>query len=211
MRRRWNWAVVALAISLLQVSAVAQQQSRKATVHIVIVDGFGRDLGEAKKIDLFKDTDSGKNLADRFHGNIAKDVPYGVYSVSAYTVGFFSGQATAQVFKPDVWVVIGLAPGEEGPMYPAARLQISGTIKNLDLTEEPVYVRLVAVYSDFAMDTRAEASGHSANFTLAGVIYNGKYILVTIGKTKVLDVRQVDVTFPRPAPITIDLGGGQGP
>ena len=207
MGRLWNWGSVALAICLLQVCGAGQQQTRQATVHLVVVDGFGRDLGEAK-VSSFTD-DTGKNLAVRFHDNTAKDVPYGVYQVRAYEVGYFTGQVTAQVFQPDVWVVMGLQVGEEGPIFPAPRLAITGTIKNIDPAEQPVYIRLAAVYSDFIMDTRV-ALDHSGAFTLAGVIPNGKYVLITIGRTKILDTRLIDVEFPMKVPITIDLASAQG-
>jgi hypothetical protein len=64
---------------------------------------------------------------------------------------------------------------------------------------------LVGVYPDFNMETRVEARGHSGRFTLAGVIPDGKYILITLGRAKILDVRQLDVRFPMRTPIVIDL------
>jgi hypothetical protein len=208
MGRLWYWGSVALAICLLQVCGAGQQQTRQATVHLVVVDGFGRDLGEAK-VSSFTDVDTGKNLAERFHDNTATGVPYGIYTVHAREVGYFTGEVTAQVFQPNVWVVVGLRYGEELPIFPAPRLQIPGTVKNIDPSEQPVYVRLAAVYSDFIMDTRV-ALDHSGSFTLAGVIPDGKYVLITIGRTKVLDFRLIDVQRPM-APITIDLVGGHGP
>jgi hypothetical protein len=210
MKQLQRWGSFCLAIFLLQSSGAAQQQNRKATVHIVVVDGFGHNLGEAT-VTSFKDFGSGKNLAQRFHDNTAKDVPYGVYQVRAHKVAFFSGEVTAQVFQPDVWVMVGLSVGEELPAFPAPRLQISGTIENLDPAEEPIYLRLEAVYSDFVMDTRIEPLGRSGTFTLAGVIRDGKYVLITIGRTKILDIRPIDVQFPMKAPITIDLQSGRTP
>lgn len=204
MKQLSNWVTLSLAVLLLQFSGAAQEQARKATVHIVVVDGFGHDLGEAN-VTSFQSFGSGKNLAQRFHDNTAKDVPYGVYRVRAHKVAFVSGEVTARVFQPDVWVRIGLSISEELPIYPAPRLQVSGTIKNLDPAEEPLYVRLAAVYSDFVMDTRVESSGASGAFTFSGVIRDGKYELITIGRTKILDVRTIDVTYPVKTPIVIDL------
>jgi hypothetical protein len=205
MGRLWYWGSIALAISLMQLSGVGQQQPKKATVHLVVVDGFGRDLGEAR-ITAFKYYGSERNLAKAFHGNTAKDVPYGVYQVRAHEVGYFSGQVTAQVFQPDVWVVIGLRYGEESPTFSGPRLQIPGTIKDIDPSEQPLYVRLAAVYSDFIMDTRV-ALDHSGSFTLAGVIPDGKYTIMTIGRTRVLDIRLIDVDSEMKLPIAIDLAG----
>jgi len=180
----------------------------KAIVHIVLVDGFGRYLGEAK-VASFKNMDSGQDFSRYFQENTAKNIPYSVYQVRVHKTGYFSGQVTAQVFQPEVWVVVGLRYGEELPAYPAPRLRLTGTVKNLDPSDQPVYMRLVGVYSDFMMDTRVNLD-QSRAFTFAGVIPDGAYILLTIGRTRVLDVRQLKVAFPAKEPIVIDLDPAVG-
>jgi hypothetical protein len=204
MRQRWIWGSAVLAVFLVPIPSAGQQQVRKGKVHVVVVDGFGRDLGEAKVVS-FKNTDTDHDLARQFHKNQATGVPFGVYEARVVQVGYATAHVTAQVFQPDVWLVVALQYGEELPVFPAPRLQLSGTIKNLDAGEQPVYVRLMGVYPDFIMQTRVEVSGNSASFTLAGVIPNGKYVLITIGRTRVLNVQLLDVKFPAQAPIVIDL------
>jgi len=210
MGRRCILGSVTLGLVFLPIWNAGQQQPSQATVHVVVVDGFGRDLGEAK-VDSFKDMGSGRDLAGRFQENAAKGIPYGVYQVRVHKAGFFTGQMTTQVFQPDVWVVVGLRVGEEGPMFPAPRLQLTGTVKNFGPGEEPIYLRLVAVYSDFMMDARVKASGQSGTFTLAGIVPDGKYILITIGRTRILDVRQLKLEIAAKEPIVIDLGQGENP
>jgi hypothetical protein len=196
---------ITLVLVLLPVWNAGQQQPSQATVHIVVVDGIGRDLGEAK-VDSFKDMGRDRDLAGRFQKNATKGIPYGVYQVRVDKTGFFTGQMTTQVFQPDVWVVVGLRVGEELPMFPEPRLQLAGTVKNFGLGEEPIHLRLVAVYSDFMLDARVKASGQMGTFTLAGIIPDGTYILITIGRTRILDVRQLKLEFPAKDPIVIDLG-----
>lgn len=209
MSKRWIWVSAVLVLFLVPIPSAGQQQARKATVHVVFVDGFGRDISEATIVS-FKDVgDSGRDLARQFHKNRATGVPYGVYEVRVQQVGYFTAHVTAQVFQPDVWLVAALRYGEELPIFPAPRLQLSGTIKNLDPGEEPVYVRLMGVYPDFIMQTRVEVSGNSGSFTLAGVIPNGKYVLVTIRKTRVLHLQEIDVEYPARTPIVIDLADGK--
>jgi hypothetical protein len=207
MGQRWIWGSAVLVFVLVPIPSAGQQQARKATVHVVFVDGFGRDISEAT-VASFKNTDNDHDLARQFHKSRVTGVPYGVYEVRVVQVGYATAHVTAQVFQPDVWLVVALRPGEELPVFPAARLQLSGTIKNLDPGEQPAYVRLVGVYPDFIMQARVEASGHSGNFTLAGVIPDGKYVLITIGRTKVLDIQMLDVKFPMQTPIVIDLAAG---
>ncbi len=207
MNKRWIWGSAIVVFFLVPVPSAGQQQARKATVHVVFVDGFGRDI-EAKVVS-FKVADTGHDLARQFQQNRAAGIPYGVYEVSAVQVGYVTAHVTAQVFQPDVWLVVALRPGEELPVFPAARLQLSGTIKNFDPGEQPVYVRLVGVYPDFIIQTRVEVSSNSGSFTLAGIIPDGKYVLVTIGRTKVLNVQLLDVHFPAKIPIVIDLADGK--
>jgi hypothetical protein len=102
-------------------------------------------------------------------------------------------------------VVVGLRLGEELPIYSAPRLQLTETVKNINPGEEPVNIRLVAVYSSFMMDARVNVRGQSGAFMLAGVIPDGEFILLTIGRTRVLDVRQLKVASPAKEPIIIDL------
>ena len=116
------------------------------------------------------------------------------------------------MFQPDVWVVVGLKIGEELPIFPAPRLELTGTVKNIDPDEQPVYMRIAAVYSNFMMDTRMNVNvlSQSGTFTLSGVIPDGEYILLTIGRTRVLDMRQLKVAFPAKEPIMIDLASAAG-
>src|SRR5262249_36494783 len=133
MSKRWTWGSAVLVFLLVPITSAGQQQARKATVHVVVVDGFGRDLGEAK-VASFKDTaETGHDLARQFHKNQATGVPYSVYEVRVQHTGYFTASVKAQVFQPDVWLVVALRYGEELPMFPAPRVQLSGTIKNLDL------------------------------------------------------------------------------
>ena len=208
MRKRWIWAGAVLVFFLVSIPTAGQQQARKAKVHIVVVDGFGRDIGEGEVVS-FKDTDTDHDLARQFHKNAATGVPYNVYEVRVTKVGYVTASVVAQVFQPDVWLVVSLRYGEDLPIFPAPRLQLSGTIKNIDPNEEPLYVRLMGVYPDFIMQTRVELSGNPRSFTLAGVIPDGKYVLIIIGRTKVLHLQEIDVEFPAKTPIVIDLADGK--
>ena len=202
MKRLCILGSVILALVLLTGLNVGQWKQEKATVHIVVVDGFGRDLGVAE-VESFKYAER-QDFSRHFQRNTAKDIPYGDYQVRVRITGFYSGQITAQVFQPVVWVVVGLMAGGERGEYPGPTVQMTGTVRNIDPGEKPVYIRLAAVYSNFMMDTRVSLD-QSGAFTLAGVIPDGEYILLTIGRTRVLDVRQLKVASPAKEPIIIDL------
>ena len=205
MRYLWILRNVILVLVLLPASNAAQQRPSKGTVHLVVMDGYGRDLGEAKVVSFKENGGTGRDFARIFRDNAAKGIPYGVYEIRVNKPGYFTGQAVAQVFQPDVWVVVGLRVGEELPIFPAPRMQLTGTVKNFDSGEEPVYLKLMAVYSDFMVDAKVTVSGQFRTFTFAGVIPDGKYILITSGRTRVLDMRQLKLDFPAKEPIVVDL------
>ena len=57
MGQRWIWGSAVLVFFLVPIPSAGQQQARKATVHVVFVDGFGRDISEATVVS-FKNTDN---------------------------------------------------------------------------------------------------------------------------------------------------------
>jgi hypothetical protein len=196
-----------MVLALSQTAVLPAQKSAvphvgQATVQIVAVDGFGRDLGEAK-IDSFRDEDHGHQLAGRFRENRGQNIPYGTYDLKLHRTGFFSTERKIYVFKPDVWVVVALEVGEELPAFPAPSWTLSGTVKNFNLAEEPIYVRLVGLYSNYRIEDRLDVSGQSGSFTLAGRNPRGRFLLITVGRTHILDIREVEI--PCMDPIVIDL------
>ncbi len=192
---------ISLAASLTTTAQIPGGK-RHATVHLVVVDGFGRDLGEGE-VTSFKEQITDQELANRFRQNTARDIPYGIYEVRAHKVGFFTGKTMAHVFRPEVWVILALNVGHGMPEYVAPTAQISGTVKNFDKAEEPIYLRLAGLYSDFLMDTRLDVKGQVGEFNLLGIIPDGKYVLIVVGRTRVLDIRQLEV--PAKTSIVIDL------
>ncbi len=186
---------------------LSEKQMGAAKVHIVVVDGFGRDLGEAN-IESFQDAD-GHELAKRFRQNTAIEIPYRTYSMRVHMTGFWTAEKKVYVFKPDVWIVVGLRVGEELPVFPAPRWVVTGTVRNFDPGEQPIYMRLVGLYTDYLIEDRLDVAGQSGNFTLAGVNPQGKFLLITLGRTRTLDVRQIEI--PTKAPIVIELGSTGSP
>ena len=180
----------------------AQRHLEEATVHIVVVDETGKNLGIAH-IDSFSNEENRHQLSNRFRDNVATKVPYGAYTLKIHVTGFRSSKRVVYVFKSDVWVLVGLAVGEELPEVPSPNWPLSGTVKNFDEGEEPIYVRLVGLYSNYLIEDRLVVSGKSGTFTLAGLGSPGRFLLITIGRTRVLDIRSVVV--PTKDPIMIDL------
>ncbi len=179
----------------------------EATVHLVGVDGFGHELGVLKVLS-FKDEVYVHELRERFHQNMASKVPYGVYRLKVGHVGSWTTEKRVFVFKPDVWVILGLKLSVGDFEFPSPQWVVSGTVKNVDPAEEPVYVRLLGLYQDYSVEDRVDVLGRSGSFTLAGQNPQGRFLLVTLGHTHTLDVRELEI--PAKTPIEIELSPPRG-
>jgi hypothetical protein len=187
-----------------------------ATVHIMpVLYTSGAYIDLEAKVVSFKGDDYGLDLASRFKTNTAANVPYGTYDLRVKNQGFASVEQYVDVFQPEVWVLIQPIVGETGDRVLAPTTTLSGTIKNLDPAEEPIYVRLVNIFPNRifvpADDAKVAVSYNSGTFTLVGGLSPGWYTLVTFGRTGILDSRRVEVTADfKQEPIVIDLGGKRG-
>lgn len=188
-----------------------------ATVHIVpALYASGGYMDFEAKVVSFKGDDYGLDLASKFEKNTVTNVPYGSYDLRVENQGFSPVEQYVDVFQPEVWVLIQPMVGEIGDRYLGPTMTLSGTIKNLDSAEEPIYVRLVNIFPNRiyipADDTKVVVSGNSGTFTLAAGLSYGWYSLVTFGRTGILDFRRIEVTPDfKQEPIVIDLDGKAAP
>lgn len=184
-----------------------------ATVHIVpiLYSASGRYMDFEAKVASFKGDDFGLDLASRFKKNTVTNVPYGTYDLRVENKYFYTIERKVDVFQPEVWVLIQPILDDLGDRTLGTTMTLSGTIKNLDPTDEPIYVRLVNIFPDSmytaaAGDTKVIVSGNSGTFTLAVALSRGTYTLVTFGRSGILDFRKVEITdLYRQNPIVIDL------
>lgn len=183
---------------------------RTATVHIVPVYTFGKYSDLEAEVKSFKNDEYALDLASSFKRNTATNVPYGTYELRVENPAFFTVKQQADVFQPEVWVLIQPIVGSVESTFPAPTVTLSGTVKNLDPDEEPIYIRLVDVFPgtafSAAVDTRVAVSGNSGTFTLTGTPSSGEYSLVTFGRSGILDFRRIEVTEDFTRSIVIDLG-----
>jgi hypothetical protein len=179
---------------------------RTATVRIIPVLNGGEDAGGlGPKVEEFKFSDDGSDLADRFKGDSAMQVPYGIYSLKVQSEGTFSAFQKVYVLKPEVWVVVGLDFAGFLPEHMGSKDVVSGRVDHVPSGEEPIYVRMIGVYLNYVVDDRVQVSGDKGTFSLAGFNPNGEFLLVTFGRTGVLDVRRIQIPEAAKNPIVIDL------
>jgi hypothetical protein len=178
-------------LSLLIASLICESQpnTRLATVHIVLVDSRGDDLGIGTISSFQEQTEGSPEFRSRFTGNAASDIPFGTYHLRAFANHYSSVDRTVLVRQKDVWIVAQLNVSEEnGP----TRYTIAGSIQAVPPVTHDLWARAQGLYSDVIADTRVERTG---KFQIAG-LPSGIYILSTRQGNRILDIRSM--TLPPP-------------
>jgi len=184
--------LAAIAVLHLATASHAQAPSPVATVHLKIFLALnGDDLG-APKVILFKSRQDGQDYAKKFRDGTISNIAYGVYDLRAYQDGFeVVERREILVYRPEVWVVMGTQIGRID--FEPDRFRLSGTVRPLPSTGQPVWVRLTSIYSNLLMDAKVDKSGV---FEMAG-LKRDKCVLTVWSGTRILEVRPVDISSDR--------------
>lgn len=176
-------------------------QENVATVHIMLVNWYGKDLQGSAQIEAFTSLSDKRDYSKLFHNGTVHGIPYGIYDVRARTPGFWPANRTIRVFQPNVWaalsVEIGLAEDEGG----LQRFRLSGHIENFEPSQESTWVHLLGVYSGTVMSTVTDSSGA---FVLDG-IPQGSYIAVVTRNGRNLGISAVDIPLKPGASLTVEV------
>lgn len=182
----------------------AQVRHETATVRIVWLDRNGNDAGNVG-VKSFRNED-GAEFRSRFYANVATKIPLGIYDLVVDEPEFLPIRRRVDVVEPDVWVVVSLDYGDGDSVGYGPNFTVKGTVKNFNRADEPIYIRLVGIYTGYIGDTKLQISGNQGTFTLSGEEPRGRYVLITTGRRGVLDTRPVDLKDAPLAPIEIDVG-----
>jgi hypothetical protein len=181
------WVVIFLLIELLHPRIVASGQAKgkvptkTATVSVLVTDTFGMPLPTAR-IEMRR-LEGRKELPIEIAGSTARDVPYGIYRISAELSGFRIDSRTVEVDQPVKWFMLALALGEiEGP----STRDLRGRIESPTGTFEQVWVKLVGIYSHTIREAPVNEKGH---FVIDDV-QRGAYLIIILEPGRVLKVQQ---------------------
>lgn len=200
--------VCCLLVIVFLTRSRAQDRPQTATVRIVALIWNGSYL-TGPHVKSFE-SEAGAEIRDQFRSGIASNVPFGIYDLVIDEPGFLPMRRRVDVVEPDVWVVVSLDLGPGDTIGYAPNFTVRGTIKNFSPNDEPIYLRLVSVYTDYIGDTKLTTSGTQGTFTLSGEEPSGRYVLITTGRRGVLNTRSVDILNAPLAPIEIDLANPKG-
>lgn len=205
--------VLLLAIPLAK-KLMARAQPQTATVHVVSMMWNGTEFGKVD-VQSFRSIEGidpkssrnveGKELKSLFAGGTAPKVPYGEYDLTAGLEGFYPDKRAVQVAQSEVWVVVEpeLPDGDTVGFGP--NFIVKGSVKNAYPGDEPIFVRLVGVYTAYTGDTKVQMSGNAGTFILSANVPFGRYVLITTGRRGVLDTRYINSEYTSRPEVEIDL------
>jgi hypothetical protein len=191
-----------VAVLTMQLAAQAQPNSNRgqekfAAVKVLAFDTAGRFLG-SPNIKLFE-SETGENLAGKFRGGIAEDIPPGVYRIEAGLPAYYPARKFVRVYQPEVTVIVGLESGfREASTVP---LVLHGRITNeVPAVGKHPFVKALGVFADVS----AEAIiGPDGTFDLPGLGW-GTYLLLVVDEDGVLASRTVTIPYTG-SPLQIEL------
>lgn len=196
--------MVIVSILILSLSGSVQQVQLNpvptATVHLVVFAPSGDRL-DGLQVDSFISVETGKDFKSEFTGDFAKGIPFGEYELTAHRVGFRTTRKSVHVYDSDSWLEVGLILGQIDNFV---GVELSGAVNNIPSGQEPAYVRIIGIFADRELTAKLNPRGRNATFKVAGEMPSGKYLIITVGGDRVLDVRRLDL--PTSKPIVISLG-----
>jgi hypothetical protein len=182
--------------------------NRFARVRIVLLDttinSVKEDDASLVKVESFRNLD-GTEMKSLFKGAVADDVPYGSYDLEIFHPMAGSIKRQVDVYQEDVRVISGILWFGFGDRnYNGPENVVQGEIENIPANERPVFVTMSGIYAPFMSNSTVSDSGsETGTFSLNGANPLGEYLLYTIGRSGILDAREI--RLPREGKVVIDL------
>ena len=182
--------------------------NRFARVRVVLlnttINSVEEDDASLVKVESFRNLD-GTEMKSLFNGPVADEVPYGSYDLEIFHPLAGTMKRQIDVYQEDVRVFSGfLWFGLGDRNYNGPENVVLGEIENIPAHERPVFVTMSGIYAPFMSNSSVSDSGEgSGTFSLNGANPMGEYLLYTIGRSGILDAREIKL--PREGKVMIDL------
>lgn len=177
-----------------------------ARVHIVpLLAGVSSvKVGSTDTLTVTKfQNEDGTEMSDLFKGGVADEIPYGYYNLE-FLLQLGDVKREMDVFQPDVWVFSDSGGYYGDTAYSGPGSVVRGELENIPAKERPVFMIMSGIYFPYTINSVVSETGNgSGSFSFIGNNPSGKFMLYTIGKSGILDVREFGI--PRNSEITIDL------
>jgi hypothetical protein len=188
---RWvSWLIVALLGVYLPTAKSASASDLIARVKILTMDSFGQSFGKSR-VTLFKG-EHGRDLSNRFIGDMANGIPFGQYMARVETESGGWVTRSVVVDRDDCLLIFAENPVtiESGPgMAPVLHGEIStfsGQVKR------PAWVKLCGLYLDGCSVASVDASNR---FSFVDII-PGEFLVSVLCVSGHIMTERVNVTRP---------------
>ncbi len=179
--------------------AARETRQLAATVEIVAFSTAGAFLG-APAIRKFERIDTHIDLASKFSGGRAEQIPFGIYCVEGYMAGFAAASRCVGVHESQTFVVLGLPLG--GIDFPIDQFKLRGRITGaLPPATKQGFAKLVGITSGTSTESRI---GQDGTFDFSGLTW-GSYALIVSNGRQILASRAVSIPYDGP-PLEIGIG-----
>lgn len=182
---------------------------RTGTVYIQVMSSFGRPFAPAR-VSLLRQNDQkdfsnhlSVSLADGLY--TAADIPHGRYVVQAWQPSFLPVERRINLTGARLYITIGL-PLVVGDDNPFAYFAVSGSIAPAAPAMGDLWIKIVSLYSDFAVEAKADSRGA---FRADGIPM-GNYLLIVMKAADVLEVQSLVLDLAQSGPekrLSIQLPG----
>jgi hypothetical protein len=184
-----------------------------ARVHVVLLNTTASSVEDAGPnlvhVAEFRNAD-GTKMKSLFRGAVADEVPYGSYDLELSDPIGGIIRRRVDAFQQDVWVYSGLvAHGGDRP-YSGPDNVVRGEVESIPADESPVFVTMTGIYVPHMINSKvSDAGAGTGAFSLTGVNPIGLYMLFTIGRSGILDAREI--RLPMKGKIVVDLSHRNSP
>ena len=182
------WAVLQCPVTGQQRKPMEPEPT--ARVEVVAFEANGRFLG-APNVSVFAESESGQNLATKFHNGLAVDIPYGIYRIEGRLPWYYSDTKFVWVYQPLVTVVLGLRFSQELPKVPPT---LRGHVTGVPVSTTKAFVKLIGVYEHVSVESLIEGDG---TFSLGG-LSPGAFLLLVVGEHGIVASRTLTIPYTGP-------------
>lgn len=194
-------------IDVCQEDESVEVPSHFARVHVVLLNTTAHSVEDAGpnlvRVAEFRSVD-GTKMTGLFKGAVADEVPYGSYDLELFDPLGGVIKRRVDAFQQDVWVYSGLVARDGDRPYSGPDNVVRGKVENIPATERPIFVTMSGIYVPHMINSSVSDSGAgTGTFSLTGVNPTGFFMLFTIGRSGILDTREIKL--PVESEIVVDL------
>jgi hypothetical protein len=182
---------IAVTLMIIGVTAPCRSQTTAdvphATVHISAFGPFGQAI-DKPTLHLYT-PDRKQDLARGSNGRKIDKVPYGQYTLIAWSSDGGIGQRDVIVNAPELWIMIGIPVYTGDRLWSGGDLRIRGEVRPSPDNRTDWWIRVSGVFLNVAKETRIQRDGTFAVYGLD----MGTYLIQVFERSKLRTFSQIEL------------------